>query len=204
VVENPFLFEDTALNGQETKIGCSWQNKHEVSVINAMLRGDADIQRLLHPGSGAGTHVIIITPYKGQMALLEEHIHLPQGSNARLFINTVDAFQGQEGDVVILSTVRTKKPGFVDNAQRLNVALTRAKRVLRVVGELSFFQQLGESSTLRALALYALEHGLVQSSFATASPLATYIQPISNPISTKPGGVKKKKKMHHSRHKHLR
>jgi hypothetical protein len=43
VVENPFLFEDTALNGQETKIGCSWQNKHEVSVINAMLRGDADI-----------------------------------------------------------------------------------------------------------------------------------------------------------------
>jgi hypothetical protein len=80
-------------------------------------------------------------------------------------VSTVDSYQGQEGDVVIISTVRTKKTGFVDDAQRLNVALTRAKRILRVVGDLDFFLSLGEKSTLRALALYSKDNGFVVSPF---------------------------------------
>ena len=164
MVEHPFLFEDTARNGQESKKGFSWQNQYEVSVINIMLRRDSDIRKLLQAGIGGETKVIIITPYRSQMALLLEQIQLPKGSKARIIINTVDAFQGQEGDIVIVSTVRTKSTGFVDNAQRLNVALTRAKRVLRVVGEYSFFQQLGRSSTLRALVHHASKHDLVRKS----------------------------------------
>jgi hypothetical protein len=164
MVEHPFLFEDTARKGQEMKIGFSWRNQYEVSVINVMLRSDSDIRRLLKAGLGGETKVIIITPYRSQMALLQEQIQLPKGSKARIIINTVDAFQGQEGDVVILSTVRTRGSGFVDNAQRLNVALTRAKRVLRVVGEFSLFQRLDRNSTLRALAIHASKHDLVRKS----------------------------------------
>ena len=54
----------------------------------------------------------------------------------RMEVNTVDAFQGQEKDIVILSTVRAKGMtrnadiGFVSSLQRMNVALTRAKESL--------------------------------------------------------------------------
>lgn len=43
-------------------------------------------------------------------------------------ISTVDAFQGSEKDVIIVSTVRTECVGFIDNRQRVNVALSRSKR----------------------------------------------------------------------------
>lgn len=49
-------------------------------------------------------------------------------------ISTVDAFQGAEKDVIILACSRTSKLGFSDSPKRLNVALTRAKRNLIIVG----------------------------------------------------------------------
>lgn len=57
----------------------------------------------------------------------------------RVKVNTVDAFQGQEEDIIIVSCVRAsknsnKKLGFVTIPQRLNVALTRAKESLFVCG----------------------------------------------------------------------
>jgi hypothetical protein len=163
-VENPFLFVDTDRRGQEMKVGFSWQNQYEASVISIMFRSDKDIKRLLVEGIEGETKVIVITPYKSQMKLLQEQIKLPKGSKARLMISTVDAFQGQEGDIVIVSTVRTKRVGFVDDSQRLNVALTRAKRVLRVVGEMNFFENLNKGSTLRALAAHAKNENLLQRS----------------------------------------
>jgi len=47
----------------------------------------------------------------------------------------VDAFQGGEREVIILSCVRTAGTGFIDSPRRTNVAITRAKRHLFVVGE---------------------------------------------------------------------
>ena len=49
-------------------------------------------------------------------------------------IHTVDSFQGHEADVVILTTVRTETIGFWADYRRLNVAMTRAKHVLRIIG----------------------------------------------------------------------
>ena len=60
-------------------------------------------------------------------------------------VNTVDAFQGQEKDFIILSCVRSSKNlGFVTINQRLNVALTRAKESLFVCGH---FESLKSDST---------------------------------------------------------
>lgn len=49
-------------------------------------------------------------------------------------VNTIDSYQGQEKDVIILCTTRTSGIGFLANPPRLNVALTRAKRCLVICG----------------------------------------------------------------------
>ena len=49
-------------------------------------------------------------------------------------IHTVDSFQGREADAVILTSVRTNSLGFWSDYRRLNVAMTRAKHVLRIIG----------------------------------------------------------------------
>lgn len=72
-----------------------------------------------------------------------------------ILISPVDSFQGQEADIVILSMVRTNKIGFADDRQRLNVATTRAKRILRVVGDAAYFESLYKGSTLKKLCKYA-------------------------------------------------
>ena len=55
-------------------------------------------------------------------------------SGSGVQVNTVDSFQGGEKDVVILCTVKTSVTDFMDNARRINVALTRARHHLVIVG----------------------------------------------------------------------
>jgi tetratricopeptide (TPR) repeat protein len=149
-VEKPFLFVDTDGRGQEEQEAFSWINVYEATAIKSLLLTDVDIQRLLRRSSNA--RIIIITPYRAQVKLLREIVKVPRQCN--LQIATVDSFQGQEGDIVIISTVRTRRVGFVDDRQRLNVAITRAKRILRVVGDATFFCTLPPRSTLRRLCQY--------------------------------------------------
>jgi energy-coupling factor transporter ATP-binding protein EcfA2 len=154
----PFQFIDMNGQGEEKKASFSWKNIHEANVIKQVLQDDPGITALR---GVKDVRIIVIAPYKAQVNVLQKLLPSVE-------VSTVDSYQGQEGDVVIISTVRTKKAGFVDDAQRLNVALTRAKRILRVVGDLDFFLSLGKKSTLRALALYAKNNGLVVSPFDKA------------------------------------
>jgi superfamily I DNA and/or RNA helicase len=69
--------------------------------------------------------------------------------DARMIISTVDDFQGDERDIIILSMVRNPQnraksdPGFVTAYQRINVALSRARRLLIVVGNRSYLEDKG-------------------------------------------------------------
>ena len=67
-------------------------------------------------------------------------------------LHTVDKFQGQEADVVFLSMVQTNRDGFLDNPNRLNVAITRAKFQLVIIGSFEYYSQKSNSEDLRALA----------------------------------------------------
>ena len=55
-------------------------------------------------------------------------------ADGTILVSTVDAFQGGERDIIIISSARTSSVGFTDNAERLNVALTRARHHLIIVG----------------------------------------------------------------------
>ena len=80
----------------------------------------------------AGASVAVITPYAGQQ---REIVASLGGDASDVRVGTVDGFQGQEADVVVLSCVRTQNLGFLADERRLNVALTRARRALLVVGD---------------------------------------------------------------------
>lgn len=154
-VEFPFLFMDTDGKGHEELDDFSYRNVYEVTVVKNLLFQDPDIVRLIE-SSVEKCRVIVISPYKAQVALLREHMaKLLAGSKCEIEIATVDSFQGQEGDIVIMCTVRTHRAGFIDDAQRVNVSVTRAKRILRVVGDARFFESLGASSTLYRLVQFA-------------------------------------------------
>jgi senataxin len=86
----------------------------------------------------------VISPYKSQVRQLKDRIFkllrcfcdvsLPQDF---IEINTVDAFQGREKDIIIFSCVRSSKErqlGFLSDYRRMNVAITRARHCLYVVG----------------------------------------------------------------------
>jgi len=106
--------------------------------------------------------VAILTFYKGQEAQLRSELQkLTKNKNSRsrfeyegvqIKLNTVDYFQGQEADVVFLSMVNTERDGFMDSPNRLNVAVTRARFQLVVVGKHDYYAIKSSSTDLKALA----------------------------------------------------
>ena len=88
--------------------------------------------------------IAIITPYRSQVQdFISAMRELPIEIGSSIEINTVDGFQGREKDIVIFSCVRSghetfhsnnNQIGFLNDARRLNVAITRAKSCLIVIG----------------------------------------------------------------------
>jgi len=123
-------------SGAERREGVRLSRSAEVSVITT------EVDRILSIPSDLT--VGVITFYKQQAVLLDDAFSAyPHELRNRLMVGTVDAFQGLEFDVVLLSTVRcnsfrerrTKRLGFLTLPNRLCVAMSRAKRLLVVVGD---------------------------------------------------------------------
>ena len=144
--------------------------------LELALRGAAE--------SVADVTVAVITPYREQRALILRAFAVlcgGEGAAARLgvSVSTVDGYQGQEADVVIVSTVRGGERaggvGFLADVRRMNVALTRAKRALWVVGRMDALRR---SPMWARLAEDAAKRGLVVADadsrelFADAVPVA--------------------------------
>lgn len=89
--------------------------------------------------------IVILTTYKGQKDLICEIVnkkaawHEQFGSPSR--VATIDKYQGQHNDIVILSLVRTKSPGFIIDEKRLVVALSRASLGLFILGNVELFRK---------------------------------------------------------------
>ena len=119
------------VNGDEllSPDGASKENPAEVGWVAKIL------ENLLQAGDLEETDIGIITPYAGQVRAIRDA--LPE-RNDSVEVHTVDGYQGREKEVIIFSCVRSNSDGivgFLSDARRLNVALTRAKRGLIVIGD---------------------------------------------------------------------
>ena len=98
---------------------------------------------------GESWSIAVLTFYKPQETILRDSLrklcNQPtkmsrfSKENVEILLYTVDKFQGMEADIVFLSMVRGGSIGFMDNINRLNVALTRAKYQRVIVGDKNFF-----------------------------------------------------------------
>lgn len=106
---------------------------HIISLLRSPRSEDAD-ENLQHSTRLQSFTIALLTPYSRQVALLKQDIRLDQNTS----VSTIDGFQGRESDLVIVSTVRSNLEGdlgFVDDARRLNVAWTRPRLGLIIVGD---------------------------------------------------------------------
>ncbi|KAK3269208.1 hypothetical protein CYMTET_22332, partial [Cymbomonas tetramitiformis] len=159
--KRPIMFVDIQ-EGAEKAGGenTSYSNEHEASVVTEI------VMSLLEDGKLRKGDIGIITPYRGQVTMLNSKLEAQglirkmqssgqasapakpasfkanvlasnQLETEELEVKTVDGFQGREKEVIIFSTVRSNaqgRVGFLTDQRRLNVALTRARRGLVVVG----------------------------------------------------------------------
>ncbi|CAI5497828.1 unnamed protein product, partial [Closterium sp. Naga37s-1] len=117
----------------------SVSNSVEAAVVIALLT------RLSTGKEGGGAvKVGLISPYARQVELLQRAVEAKPWPSLTVEVNTVDGFQGRECDVVVVSTVRSNSSrsiGFVADPRRLNVAITRARHALWVVGDAHTLQR---------------------------------------------------------------
>jgi serine/threonine protein kinase len=106
--------------------------------------------KINHHAEAAGKtlHVLVLAPYAAQVRELDRRAREARSRLAALQVevNTVDAAQGREADAVVFSAVRSNasgRIGFVREVERANVALSRGRYLLTVVGDTSFFDRAG-------------------------------------------------------------
>ncbi len=135
----PVTFIDTAGCGFEEKVNPEFKSRynpdefqmlceHLYLLINTYQEAEMDL-----PSIG------IISPYREQVIYMKTQIAADERlATLPLTINTIDAFQGQERDVIYISLVRSNgkgEIGFLKDYRRMNVAMTRARKKLVVLGD---------------------------------------------------------------------
>lgn len=110
----------------------------------------------------------IISPYKEQVEWMRENelsYGLKKEKSSSLTIKTIDGFQGEERDVIYISLVRSndnQEIGFLSDLRRMNVALTRAKRKLVVLGDSA---TIGGNTFYRQFIEYCENNGFYKSAW---------------------------------------
>lgn len=126
-------------------------------------RGEADevlkyVLELVSSGMEP-SNIVIISPYKAQVTLIRGML---TEAGIDLEVGTVDGFQGRESEAVIISLVRSNELGdigFLAESRRLNVAVTRARRHVCIVGD---SRTLERGGGLRGLVKYLEDVGDVR------------------------------------------
>jgi len=139
VFQQAVKFIDTA--------GCGFDEKINPETLSTYNTDEADfLLKRLHSMIEENPEMLqmsigIIAPYRAQTVVLNELIATYpwyEELKKNMSINSVDAFQGQERDVIMMSLVRSNdrgEIGFLSNKRRMNVAMTRAKHLMMMIGD---------------------------------------------------------------------
>ena len=128
-----------------------------VHIISLLTRSHYNSTRSLTANQNMPI-IRVLTFYRAQVAEIRRKLHRLANSNyghatSQVRVDTVDSMQGSEADIVILSFVRTsRRCGFLADSRRLNVALTRAKQCLILVGRRSALEESDSSHVKSCLA----------------------------------------------------
>jgi len=157
--ESPLYFIDTAGCGYEETTGVDEESRANPGEADVVVRV---VTALLEAGVAA-RDIAVVTPYNAQVQHLRQRL-----VDDDLEIGTVDGLQGREKEAVVVSLVRSNdrgEVGFLAEMRRLNVALTRARRHLTVVGDSA---TLACNSELCALVEHLQQHAVYRSAFELA------------------------------------
>jgi superfamily I DNA and/or RNA helicase len=139
--EWPLTFIDTAGCGYEENRNDAGLNNPEEAAF--LLRHASSLVAALESRFSPANFptMAIISPYRLQVQLLQELLpHSPQLQRFahKISVNTIDSFQGQERDIVYIGMTRSNpdsRIGFLSEIRRMNVAMTRARKKLVVIGD---------------------------------------------------------------------
>lgn len=141
---------------KEIQYGSSYYNQEEINLTITLLKW---LDNKLKTKKEIG----IISPYKVQKNKLEEQLIEYKFSNIDIEINTIDAFQGREKQIIIMNCVRNNldgKFGHTSGDARMNVAISRAQELLFIIGNEKFI----ENNKKSAKSIYNLLEYLKKSS----------------------------------------
>ena len=160
LTELPIEFIDSA--------GAGWDEEVEEEGLSKFNRQEAHlVVKKVGQLIAAGVkppEIAVIAPYAAQVRYLRDQLAQSAGASS-VEVDTVDGFQGREKEAVVISTVRSNgkgEIGFLGDERRMNVALTRAKRKLIVIGDSA---TLGSSAFFQSLLEYFQQHGKYRSVF---------------------------------------
>ena len=119
---------------RERHSGQSYVNRAEANIISAIVAAE----------DGRGRDWAVAVPYTAQVSLIRRQLLQTLGSaggirDLELRVGTIDSFMGREHDLVIVGCTRSndrRSVGFLQELRRFNVAMTRARRQLVVVGDM--------------------------------------------------------------------
>lgn len=130
----PMFFWVSTGNEEMGNSGTSFLNRTEASAVEKLVT-------LMLKKGVTPDQIGVVTPYEGQRAFVVSHMQKAGPLRAELYkeleVASVDSFQGREKDFIIVSCVRSNVQqgiGFLRDPRRLNVALTRAKYGVIIIG----------------------------------------------------------------------
>lgn len=162
-LDTPLTWIDTSLisKSEVRNADSSISNSQEARLVIHTIRDYID---MITPQKVESERIDfgIITPYRGQARLIRRLLkmqHYFRRLRRHISVGTVDGFQGQERDVIAISLVRSNgngQIGFLRDLRRMNVAMTRARMKLIIIGNA---ETLSHHRFYRELAEHVRRHG---------------------------------------------